>query len=242
MPVFIRCAGLVKGYGEGVRRVDVLKGLDLVAGRGEMLAVVGSSGVGKSTLLNLLALLDRPESGSYEFCGKDVLELDDDGADGFRRSRIGFVFQNHRLLPEFTACENVAMPLRIRGEQAVVARGRAESVLEELGMAERSTHRPFELSGGEQQRVAVARALINEPMMLLADEPTGNLDARNSQRLMDLLCAARERRGLTVVIASHNERLVQRCDRVLRLEDGVLREQEAGQDVTVGSASPAVKY
>ncbi len=109
-------------------------------------------------------------------------------------------------------------------------------------MAERSTHRPFELSGGEQQRVAVARALINEPMILLADEPTGNLDARNSQRLMDLLCAARERRGLTVVIASHNERLVQRCDRVLRLEDGVLREQEAGQDVTVGSASPAVKY
>ncbi len=222
--------------------MDVLKGLDLVAGRGELLAVVGASGVGKSTFLNLLALLDRPESGSYEFCGKDVLHLDDDGADSFRRSRVGFVFQNHRLLPEFTACENVAMPLRICGAQAAVARERAELVLEELGMAERRTHRPFELSGGEQQRVAVARALVNEPMMLLADEPTGNLDTRNSHRLMDLLCAARERRRLTVIIASHNEHLVQRCDRVLRLEDGLLREQEAGRGVTFASAGPAVEY
>jgi lipoprotein-releasing system ATP-binding protein len=239
MPMFLSCTGLVKGYGEGVRRVEVLTGLDFEAARGAMLAVVGASGVGKSTLLNLLALLDRPEQGSYEFCDENVLALDEEGADQFRRTQVGFVFQNHRLLPEFTACENVAMPLRIRGEPAPMAHGRAEAVLEELGMAERRAHRPYELSGGEQQRVAVARALVNKPSLLLADEPTGNLDARNSERLMDLLCAARERRRLTVVMASHNEKLAQRCDRVLRLEEGILHEQRAANGVVVAGSGPA---
>jgi lipoprotein-releasing system ATP-binding protein len=224
---FVRCRGIVKGYGGGARRVEVLRGLDLDVRRGEMVSVVGASGVGKTTLLHLLALLDRPEAGSYQVEGEDLLALDGEGTDGFRRRRLGYVFQNYRLLPEFSALENVALPLRIRGEAATASERRARQTLGELGLQDRLHHRPAELSGGEQQRTAVARALVNDPDLLLADEPTGNLDARNGERLMDLLCEVRRRRGLTVLLASHNERLAQRCDRVLRLEDGVLREAGA---------------
>jgi len=223
MEALLHCAGIVKGYGVGSKRVEVLRGLDLQVARGEMISIVGASGVGKTTLLHLLALLDRPESGAYAFSGRDMLALPEEGADAFRRRRLGYVFQNYRLLPEFTALENVAMPLRIRGERPAQAEKRAEAALCELGMESRLRHRPAELSGGEQQRAAVARALVNDPDLLLADEPTGNLDPANGERLMDLLCAARKRRGLTVVLASHNERLAQRCDRVLRMEGGALR-------------------
>jgi len=231
----LRCTGIAKGYGEGLRRVEVLRGLELGVGRGEMVAVVGASGVGKTTLLHLLALLDRPDAGRYEFRGEDLLALDEGGADAFRRSSLGFVFQNYRLLPEFSALENVAMPLRIRGDQPARAAARAEAALEELGLADRLQHRPAELSGGEQQRAAVARALVNDPELLLADEPTGNLDAQNGERLMDLLCAARQRRGLTVILASHNERLAMRCDRRLCLEQGRL----AARAPAAGATEPA---
>jgi lipoprotein-releasing system ATP-binding protein len=224
---FVRCSGIVKGYGEGARRVEVLRGLDLEVRRGAMVSVIGASGVGKTTLLHLLALLDRPEVGRYEVEGEDLLALDSEGADGFRRRRLGYVFQSYRLLPEFSALENVALPLRIRGEAAAASERRARQALGELGLQDRLHHRPAELSGGEQQRAAVARALVNDPDLLLADEPTGNLDARNGERLMDLLGEVRRRRGLTVLLASHNERLARRCDRVLRLEDGVLRETGA---------------
>lgn len=242
MPTLLRCEGIVKGYGEGARRVEVLRGLDLEVGRGEMLAVVGASGVGKTTLLHLLALLDRPEAGRYEFAGRDLLGLDEGGADLFRRSALGYVFQNYRLLPEFTALENVALPLRIRGAHPAAAEERARGALRELGLGDRLEHRPAELSGGEQQRAAVARALVNDPELLLADEPTGNLDALNGGRLMDLLCAARERRGLTVLLASHNERLAQRCDRVLRLENGTLGGQAPEErPLLAGAGRPATR-
>ncbi len=150
MGVLLRCSGITKGYGEGHRRIEVLRGLELEASRGEMVAIVGASGVGKSTLLYLLGLLDRPGAGVYEFAGENLLALDENGADRFRRWNLGFVFQGHRLLPEFNAWENVAVPLRLRGLPAAEARRRAESGLGELGMAERAEHRPAELSGGEQ--------------------------------------------------------------------------------------------
>jgi lipoprotein-releasing system ATP-binding protein len=240
MGALLHCSGIAKGYGEGPRRVEVLRGVELAVERGEMLSVVGASGVGKTTLLHLLALLDRPDAGRYEFEGEDVLARHEGAADAFRRRTLGYVFQNYRLLPEFTALENVAMPLRIRGEEPGTAASRAEAALRELGMADRLAHRPSELSGGEQQRVAVARALVNDPDLLLADEPTGNLDAANGERLMDLLCEARRRRGLTVILASHNERVAGRCDRVLRLENGVLKQwSETERESLAGSRGSA---
>lgn len=213
----VRAVRLVKGYGEGERRVEVLRGLDLVVQQGEMLAVVGPSGVGKSTLLHLLGLLDRPDGGELELFGRPVAGMTARERARFRNAHIGFVFQFHALLPEFTLEENVALPRLIAGESRPKASANARRLLADLGLAERRSHFPDQLSGGEQQRGAVARALVGDPDLLLADEPTGNLDTTNAEALFELLRSIHLRRGLTSVIVTHNEVLAGRCDRVLRL-------------------------
>lgn len=217
MSEVVRAVGLVKGYGEGARRVEVLQGLDLVVARGEMLAVVGPSGVGKSTLLHLLGLLDRPEAGELHLFGRSVGSLSVRERARWRNEKIGFVFQFHALLPEFTLEENVAMPRLIAGESHQQALAAARQLLASLGLSERCRHFPDELSGGEQQRGAVARALVGGPELLLADEPTGNLDAAAAEALFELLREIHLSRGLSSVIVTHNEALAGRCDRVLRL-------------------------
>ncbi len=209
--------GLVKGYGPVGRHVEVLRELDLEVAAGEMLAVVGPSGVGKSTLLHLLGLLDRPDSGRIELFGDDVTAWDTDERAGFRNRSLGFVFQFHALLPEFTLAENVAMPLLIAGRKRPNAVAEARELLATVGLAARAEHFPDQLSGGEQQRGAVARALVGSPRLLLADEPTGNLDAANAEALFGLVRELHLSRGLTSVIVTHNEALAGRCDRVLRL-------------------------
>jgi lipoprotein-releasing system ATP-binding protein len=200
----------------------VLMGLDLEVPEGEMLAITGASGVGKSTLLHVLGTLDRPEGGSVRVAGDEVFALDEKRLRVFRNQTLGFVFQFHHLLPEFTAMENVMMPLLIGRVSAGEARERALGLLGELGMTARAEHRPGALSGGEQQRVAVARALIRSPRAVLADEPSGNLDRETGDRLHDLLRRLNRERGITVVVVTHNERLAASADRTLRLEGGKL--------------------
>ena len=218
----IVAAGIVKGYRTSAGYVPVLQGLDLAVARGEMLAITGASGVGKSTLLHALGTLDRPESGHITLGGEDVLRFPEARLREFRNRTIGFVFQLHHLLPEFTALENVMMPMLIARQPAREARERAETLLQGLGLAHRGHHRPGALSGGEQQRVAVARALVRSPLALLADEPTGNLDVATGDRLHELLRGLNQEEGITVVLVTHNERLAGACDRTLRLRAGVL--------------------
>jgi len=215
--VAVRAVALAKGYGGGDRRVEVLRGLDLDVAAGEMLAVVGPSGVGKSTLLHLLGLLDRPDGGSIELFGENVMPWTAEERARFRNRSLGFVFQFHALLPEFTLAENVAMPLLIGGQRRSSAVAEARELLVAVGLAARAEHFPDQLSGGEQQRGAVARALVGSPRLLLADEPTGNLDAANAEALFELVQTLHLSRGLTSVIVTHNEALAGRCDRVLRL-------------------------
>ena len=210
---------IVKGYRTAAGYVPVLDELDLAVEQGEMLAITGASGVGKSTLLHLLGTLDRPESGLVTVGGADVFRLAERELREFRNRTLGFVFQFHHLLPEFTALENVMMPALIARLPVVEARRRAEDLLAQLGLESRGHHRPGALSGGEQQRVAVGRALALEPRALLADEPTGNLDQETGERLHDLLRALNREKGLTIVVVTHNERLAARCDRTLRLHD-----------------------
>lgn len=214
----VRLRGVTKGYGDTATRVEVLRDLDLDVAAGELLAVVGPSGVGKSTLLHLVGLLDRPEAGSVELDGRDVGGLDGTARAGLRNRMVGFVFQHHHLLDELDARDNVALPLRIAGATAAVARRRAEELLEAVGLGQRRDHFPDQLSGGEQQRVAVARALANRPSLLLADEPTGNLDRPNSERLFALVQELHLQRDLTSIIVTHNDEMAQRCERVVQLE------------------------
>jgi lipoprotein-releasing system ATP-binding protein len=220
--MLLTARGLVKGYRTPAGEVPVLQGLDLDVPEGEMLAVTGASGVGKSTLLHVLGTLDRPDRGSLLFAGEDVLALTESRRCEFRNRTLGFVFQFHHLLPEFSALENVAMPLLIGARPVEEARRRAAALLDELGLAGRGHHRPGALSGGEQQRVAVARALANSPRALLADEPTGDLDRATGARLHETLRGLVRSRGLTVVVVTHNEELARGCDRVLKLEGGRL--------------------
>ena len=214
--------GVKKGYRTAAGYVPVLDGLELEVARGEMLAVVGASGVGKSTLLHVLGTLDRPEAGTVTVGGEDVFLLGEDRLRAFRNRTLGFVFQFHHLLPEFTALENVMMPMLIARRPAAEARTHSEALLREMGLAERTHHRPGALSGGEQQRVAVARALIQSPEALLADEPSGNLDQETGDRLHVLLRRLNRDKGITLVVVTHTERLAAASDRVLRLENGRL--------------------
>jgi lipoprotein-releasing system ATP-binding protein len=202
--------------------IAVLDGVDLAVERGEMVAVIGASGAGKSTLLHLLGALDRPSSGQVIVAGHDLSGLEDDAVSALRNRTVGFVFQFHHLLREFTALENVMMPLRIAGTDETRARGRATELLERVGLGGRVHHRPAELSGGEQQRTAVARALAADPAVLLADEPSGNLDHFNSERLHDLFARLTRELEIAMVVVTHNRSLAARADRVLQLEDGHL--------------------
>lgn len=211
---------LWKGYGQGARRVEVLRGFSFTVHVGEMVAVVGPSGVGKSTLLHLLGLLDKPDAGEVFLFGQATSSLTPEERAGLRNRTLGFVFQAHLLLSDFTLEENVAMPLLLAGESKAKALARARELLAEVGLASRAHHFPHELSGGEQQRGAVARALACQPRLLLADEPTGNLDAEAAQKLFELLASLHLSRGLTSVIVTHNEGLAGRCHRVVRLLPG----------------------
>jgi lipoprotein-releasing system ATP-binding protein len=224
MTPLLEAHGLVKGYASPAGRVEVLTGLDLAVEAGEMVAVVGASGVGKSTLLHVLGTIDRPDSGSVRVAGEEAFSLPEARLRDFRNRTLGFVFQFHHLLPEFSALENVMMPLLIARRPAREAEARARELLEQMGLTSRASHRPAALSGGEQQRVAVARALAREPRALLADEPSGNLDRATGDRLHDLLRRLNQERGLSVVVVTHNERLAGLADRVLRLEAGRLSE------------------
>ena len=219
---FLDVRGLTKSYTVGDRQLLVLRGLDLGVDTGEMVAIIGASGVGKSTLLQLVGGLDRVDGGTIRIADTDMTESDDAQRVAFRNRQVGFVFQFHHLLPEFTAVENVAMPLRIARLSREEARPRAEALLGEVGLSDRVSHRPGMLSGGEQQRVAVARALVMKPALLLADEPTGDLDEQTAAELHVLLRQMHATHGLTSLIATHNMRLANSCDRVLRLENGRL--------------------
>jgi lipoprotein-releasing system ATP-binding protein len=218
----IAASQLVKSYRTDAGEIPVLRELALEVARGEMIAITGASGVGKSTLLHVLGALDRPDSGSILFDGEELLALPEDRLREFRNRSLGFVFQFHHLLPEFTALENVMMPLLIARMNETESQRRASDLLAELGLADRGGHRPGMLSGGEQQRVAVARALVQSPRALLADEPSGNLDVDTGERLHELLRRVNRERGLTIVVVTHNERLASACDRRLRLEAGRL--------------------
>jgi lipoprotein-releasing system ATP-binding protein len=218
----ISARNIAKSYVTAAGRVSVLQGLDLDVAAGEMVAITGASGVGKSTLLHVLGTLDRPDSGTLRVADEDVLAYEEPELRAFRNKTLGFVFQFHHLLPEFTALENVMMPMLIARQPEAEAKRAAAALLDELGLADRAEHRPGALSGGEQQRVAVARALIQRPKALLADEPTGNLDRDTGDQLHGLLRRLNQDRGLTVVIVTHNERLAEACHRRLRLEGGRL--------------------
>ena len=220
---FVDVQGLNKVYQLGAQRIHVLRDLELHVAYGEMVAIVGASGVGKSTLLHLLGGLDRADSGQIIVADTDLRALDDSSLVRFRNRNVGFVFQFHHLMPEFDATENVEMPMRVARESGSVARRRAVDLLSRVGLGERLKHRPSEMSGGEQQRVAVARALAMKPALLLADEPTGDLDETTADSLHELLKNMHAEQGLTSVIATHNPRLAAACDRVFRLERGQLQ-------------------
>jgi lipoprotein-releasing system ATP-binding protein len=220
--------GVERRFPSGGRLLEVLRGVDLELRAGEIGAIVGPSGSGKSTLLHCLGGLDRPDAGRVRVDGRDLSELGDEELSRVRSLRVGFVFQFHHLLPDFDALENVMLPMLIAGETQARARDRARDLLARVGLAERSTHAPAELSGGEQQRVAVARALANDPAVVLADEPSGNLDTANSVALHDLLQRLREEHGATFLVATHDPELASRADRVLEMRDGRLAERRAG--------------
>jgi lipoprotein-releasing system ATP-binding protein len=218
----IEARGVLKTYQSGSRRLEVLRGVDLDVASGEMVAIVGASGVGKSSLLHVLGGLDAFDGGTIRLANADIHTLTDEARVAFRNRHVGFIFQFHHLLPEFTALENLEMPLRIAGAAATERRNRAQALLERVGLADRAHHRPSALSGGEQQRVAIARALVAKPAVLLADEPTGNLDEATAAGLHRLLREMHAEHGLTSLIATHNPSLAAACDRILRLEAGQL--------------------
>ncbi len=220
MSELIEAIGLSKSFITAAGELEVLQGIDLTFREGEMVGITGASGAGKSTLMHILGALDRPSSGKVFFRGTDVFSLDDASRARFRNQSIGFVFQFHHLLPEFNALENVMLPGLISGMSYEAAAQKARGLLGELGLSSRLVHRPGELSGGEQQRVAVARALMQDAGLVLADEPTGNLDTATGNSLFELFLGLNREKGITFVIVTHNITLADRCHRVLRMADG----------------------
>jgi ABC-type lipoprotein export system ATPase subunit len=221
--LLLRARGLTKGYTLGKRSIEVLRGIDLEVRRGEFLAVQGASGAGKSTLLHLLGGLDAPDAGEIWFDQQNLAKLSASLLAHFRNLKVGFIFQAYHVLPELDALENVCLPSRMARIGAAEAEARGRKLLDRVGLSHRMDHKPYELSGGEQQRVAVARALVNEPALLLADEPTGNLDSHTGQEIIDLLCAIRDERHTTLVIATHDTKVAARAPRVVELVDGLVK-------------------
>jgi len=226
-PLLINARGLRKTYELGRRSLEVLRGVDLAVRRGEFLALRGASGAGKSTLLHLLGGLDTPNAGEIEFKGRDIAALSGSAMAAFRNRSVGFIFQSYHLLSELDALENVCLPARIArlGADDVAARGAA--LLARVGLKERMDHKPYELSGGEQQRVAIARALINEPELILADEPTGNLDSHTGEGIIDLLCEIQRERQATLIVATHDAKVAARAPRVIEVLDGQIEGQRS---------------
>ena len=225
--VLIRITDLYKSYYDGEAELRVLQGINLDVYKSELLAIVGASGVGKSTLLHIIGTLDRPTAGHVLYDEDDVFNLPDKDLAGFRNKEIGFVFQFHHLLPEFTALENVAMGALITTPNHKTVYKEAEALLDYVGLAERCLHYPSQLSGGERQRVAIARALINQPRVVLADEPTGNLDRRSSETVLELLWDLNAKSGQAFIIVTHNQELAQQVDRIVQLVDGKVVGSEA---------------
>jgi lipoprotein-releasing system ATP-binding protein len=220
MEALLKAEALKMVFTQGGRDLEVLHSVDFSVAEGERVAVVGPSGAGKSTLLHILGTLERPTGGTVSFKGEDIFARDDEGLANFRNRQVGFVFQFHHLLAEFTALENASMPALISGLSRDEAFSRAESLLDEVGLSHRLGHRPTELSGGEQQRVALARALVCEPKLLLADEPTGNLDAHTGEEVHQLLGELNRSKDVTLLVVTHNSELAERMDRVITLQDG----------------------
>lgn len=215
--MIIEAKDIRKGFGS----LEVLKGVSFSAQKGEVVSIVGASGAGKTTLLQILGTLSRPDCGALEIDGKDVLKMDEKQLSAFRCRKIGFVFQAHHLLPEFSALENVMMPALIAGRKTSEAKQSALDLLERVGLSDRADHKPSQLSGGEQQRTAIARALINKPAVLLADEPTGNLDSATKQEIHKLLFSLRDSLGQTIILVTHDPQLAALCDRSLEMRDGL---------------------
>jgi len=211
-----------KTYSNGPQRVEVIKGISFSVKRSEVIVIMGPSGVGKSTLLHMMGALDLPTSGDIYINNENILKLKNDQLARFRNSNIGFVFQFHHLLPEFTALENVLIPAMMYGELSREKEDYAHQILDQVGLSHRLEHKPRELSGGEQQRVAVARALVNKPQVILADEPTGNLDKQNGEALYNLLLELNRKMGQTLVIVTHNEQMTEQANRIIEMDDGQL--------------------
>ncbi len=216
--------GVTRVFGDGEAVVEVLRGVDLTVAPGELVALVAPSGAGKSTLLQIAGLLDRPTAGAVEICGEDAARMSEKSRTAMRRDRIGFVYQFHHLLGDFSARENVALPLRLAGKAPAKALERADALLDQLGLAHRRLHRPAALSGGERQRVAIARAVANEPALLLADEPTGNLDQGTAEHVRDAFLTLSRNNQLAALVATHNPNLASQLDRTVTLSGGTISE------------------
>lgn len=222
----IECRGLQKKFLEGRHALEILKGIDLDIASGEQVAIMGASGSGKSTLLHILGGLDEPSAGTVRIDGQTISGLSAPALGRLRNAALGFVYQFHHLLPEFSALENVAMPLLVRGIQPTMAAAQATEMLERVGLSARLTHKPGELSGGERQRAAVARALVTHPRCVIADEPTGNLDQHNAAQVYGLMLELNQALGTSLLVATHDPRIAARMDRIIHLDDGYLKESD----------------
>jgi len=229
--VVIECRDVYKSFSDGTRELRILRGVNMVVREAEYLAIIGASGAGKTTLLHLVGTLDRPSKGEILFRDKAVNKMSRHYVNRIRNEEIGFVFQFYHLLPEFTAFENVMMPALSRGKRPSACKKRAEELLEKVGLSDRMTHKPGQLSGGEQQRVAIARALFNNPSVILADEPTGNLDEQTGGGITDLLVELNRSENVTLVLVTHDDQVAGRADRIVRLHDGIAEEVDLASEL-----------